>query len=109
MITIVLPTINCSAQVGDIVYFLSGDTPTRVGTVTAIGLDADGNDILTIDENNPAGGQVPLLGDYILFIKNQVINMNGLSGYYADVVFENNSKVKAELFAVGSEVTESSK
>ena len=91
MITIVLPTINCSAQVGDIVYFLSGDTPTRVGTVTAI------------------GGQVPLLGDYILFIKNQVINMNGLSGYYADVVFENNSKVKAELFAVGSEVTESSK
>ena len=35
--------------------------------------------------------------------------MNGLSGYYADAKFQNNSKVKAELFAVSSEVTESSK
>ena len=35
--------------------------------------------------------------------------MSNLSGYYADVKFENNSKVKAELYAVSSEVTESSK
>ena len=35
--------------------------------------------------------------------------MNGLSGYYADVQFENNSKEKAELFVVSSEITESSK
>ena len=47
--------------------------------------------------------------DYCFFIKNQVINMNGLSGYYADVMFENNSKRKAELFSVSSEITESSK
>jgi len=30
-------------------------------------------------------------------------------GYYADVKLENNSKVKAEIFSIGSEVTESSK
>ena len=35
--------------------------------------------------------------------------MNGLSGYYASARFENNSKVKAELFVISSEVTESSK
>ena len=35
--------------------------------------------------------------------------MNGLSGYYADVMFENDSKLKAELFSVSSEITESSK
>ena len=51
----------------------------------------------------------PTHGAFIFFVKNQVINMNGLSGYYADAMFENNSKVKAELFAVGSEITESSK
>ena len=57
--------------------------------------------------NNP--GTPPEPGDYIFFVKNQVVNMNGLSGYYADAKFQNNSKVKAELFAVSSEVTESSK
>jgi hypothetical protein len=46
---------------------------------------------------------------YYFFTKNQVINTSSLSGYYADVQFQNNSKVKAELFAVSSEVTESSK
>ena len=49
------------------------------------------------------------VGDYCFFVKNQLINMNGLSGYYADVQFENNSKEKAELFVVSSEITESSK
>ena len=46
---------------------------------------------------------------YYFFTKNQVINTSSLSGYYADVQFQNNSRVKAELFAVSSEVTESSK
>ena len=46
---------------------------------------------------------------YFFFTKNQVINTSSLSGYYADVQFQNNSRVKAELFAVSSEVTESSK
>jgi len=35
--------------------------------------------------------------------------MNGLGGYYAEAKFENNSKEKAELFTVSSEITESSK
>jgi len=46
---------------------------------------------------------------YYFFTKNQVINTSSLSGYYADVQFQNNSIVKAEIFAVSSEVTESSK
>ena len=49
------------------------------------------------------------VGDYCMFVKNQVVNMNGLSGYYTDVMFENNSRKKAELFSVSSEVSESSK
>ena len=72
----------------------------NVGVVTGI----NGN-IITVDNS----GTLPLQGDYCMFIKNQVINMNGLSGYYADVMFENNSKKNVELFAISSEITESSK
>jgi hypothetical protein len=44
-----------------------------------------------------------------MFAKNHVVNTSSLLGYYADVKFENNSKEKAELFSVNSEITESSK
>ena len=54
-------------------------------------------------------GTEPVAGDYILFVKNEIVNTSNLSGYYADVKFENDSLVKAELFSVSSEVSESSK
>ena len=44
-----------------------------------------------------------------MFVKNQTVNMSGLSGYYANAIFENNSTEKAELFSISSEITESSK
>ena len=72
----------------------------KAGVITGIN-----NNVITIDDS----GTLPSQSDYCMFIKNQVINMNGLSGYYADAMFENNSKIKAELFAVSSETTESSK
>jgi hypothetical protein len=46
---------------------------------------------------------------YCVFIKDQIVNMSGLSGYYANAKFENNSKDKAELFVISSEISESSK
>ena len=72
----------------------------KAGVVTAVN-----SNVVTVDSS----GVLPLIGDYCLFVKNQIVNMNGLSGYYADVMFENNSKEKAELFAISSEITESSK
>jgi len=56
--------------------------------------------------NIPSG---PSNGGYWFFVKNQIVNMNGLSGYYAEAKFENDSTAKAELYAVSSEVSESSK
>ena len=44
-----------------------------------------------------------------MFSKNNNANASNLVGYYAKARFENNSKEKAELFAVGSEINESSK
>ena len=46
---------------------------------------------------------------YYFFAKNHVVNTSSLVGYFADVKLENNSTEKAELFAVSSEITESSK
>ena len=44
-----------------------------------------------------------------MFLSNEVYNMAGLSGYYADALFVNNSKKKVELYAVSSEISQSSK
>ena len=50
-----------------------------------------------------------LNNSFISFAKEKKINTSSLLGYYADVKFVNDSKKKAELFSVGSELTESSK
>ena len=100
--------INASLQIGDTIYYQQ-DTDSamiKFGEVTNINSDS-----IIVDETvfGSTNTPDPTHGAFIFFVKNQVINMNGLSGYYADAMFENNSKVKAELFAVGSEITESSK
>ena len=47
--------------------------------------------------------------DYIYFVKDSRANVSGVSGYYAEVKLTNNKTSKAELFSVGSEISESSK
>ena len=44
-----------------------------------------------------------------MFSKDNKANLTSLTGYYAKARFENNSKEKAELFAVSSEIVVSSK
>ena len=52
----------------------------------------------------------PILTDsFIMFSKPNSINTSRLKGYYAKVRLDNNSTEKVELFAVGSEISESSK
>ena len=51
----------------------------------------------------------PQQGDYIFFAKNTVVEKASVRGYYNKVKFQNNSKGKAELFAVSCGVAESSK
>ena len=53
---------------------------------------------------------IPTAGtDYFMFVKDQVVNKSGLTGYYANFKLMNNSVGQAELFSVGSEITENSK
>ena len=108
-------SINISVQVDDLIFYiplsssggfdLSNNTPLLFGTV----LEIVGNTITVEydDINNP--NPQPTAGDYIMFAKNKVVNSSGLKGYYLEAEFKNDSKEKIELFAVGSEIAESSK
>tara|TARA_Y100001938_G_C8098040_1_gene439481 strand:- start:3644 stop:4081 length:438 start_codon:yes stop_codon:yes gene_type:complete len=51
----------------------------------------------------------PAAGDYIFFAKNNLVEQSSILGYYNAVTFTNDSKNKAELFAVSCGVDESSK
>ena len=49
-------------------------------------------------------------GDFIMFAKNKIVNTSSMLGYYAEAKFVNNDNEKhAELFAISSDLFESSK
>jgi len=80
--------------------------------VTELGyLAAVNNSAKTIDVNVDSSLAKPVVssGDFIFFGKNQTTGTSGMTGYYAEVEMKNYRKDYAELFAVSSEVFESSK
>ena len=107
-ITLENNTQNNSLQVNDYAYYVSltngyGDSePICIGRITEIGIN-----FIVIDPNSNAGSLS--VTDFLMFSKDTSVNNNSLLGYYAEVKLTNNSIKKAELFALGSEVLESSK
>ena len=118
-IFIPLDTVNASLQVGDgilvsrasqnqdlgptINYTLS--PPTAIGLVKSI----NSTGITIVFNNYEDGPCAPETGDYLMFMKDKKINTSGLKGYYLEAKLVNDSPTHAELFSVGTEVTESSK
>ena len=117
-ILIPLDSVNASLQVGDkILVSLATDVgnfnnidftfnpPVLIGEVININLTS-----ITIIFNNSVDGPcAPEVGDYLMFMKDKKINTSGLKGYYLQARFTNNSPTHAELFSVGTEISESSK
>jgi hypothetical protein len=120
--------LNASLQQGDDVYWnslaISGgfshkgasNVVMHIGTITLLNRETKTITISsphTDTDGNPLPNVIPTtvngMEPFISFSKNNVVNNNDLTGYYTSVQFSNNSKVKAELFSVGSEVSESSK
>ena len=119
---------NDSLQIGDMIYFqtptpLGGfdqqlNAPIFVGPVVdifnAVGVSISSQDwnppmfSMEVDNINP-GGTIPSVKDFIMFNKECSINMSGLVGYFAEVKIKNNSREKAEIFCLSSEITQSSK
>ena len=113
--------LNTSVQVGDVAYFcntsLVGVHNTQnlnnvisLGPITTI-LQWNGSfsQITSLMAIGTCPPNCPIQGSYIMFSKDNKANMSSILGYYAEVEFKNNSKTKAELFSVGTEVFESSK
>jgi len=111
--------LNSSLQVGDMVYAsptsqqdLAVDFEGQVGKPNLVGV------LLQI--TNPSAGQpffildieqdgyTPQIGDFIMFSKHSQTN-GDINGYYAKANFTNDSREKAELFAVSSEIIINSK
>lgn len=115
--------LNSSLQIGDTAWYvntgqaggydtaqssLDNVTPAKkLGTVEEIINQNENNKIIV---SNNFSNESPVLDDvFIMFSKDNRANTSSLVGYYAEVSLENNSKNKIELFAVGSEISISSK
>ena len=131
-----LNLLNASVQIGDTAYF---SNPTQVGSgvnwasTTTPHLTNDQQDIFKIGEINNIilwngtfsaivcnmsqilfnkyFSQIITVGQksFIMFSKDNKVNMASILGYYASVEFRNSSQVKSELFNVGTDFLESSK
>lgn len=129
MITITLNNLNnlnTSLQVGDLIYTTSVTTQTGAedleDDLNPLGVGNNGNivgilrritnagaaTILDIDETTLPNTVVPMPGDFLMFSKYDQTD-GDVNGYYAKATFINNSKEKAELFAVSSEIVINSK
>jgi len=91
-------------QVGDVAWYLdiSESEEVKMGPISSI----NGLEVVV---NAAAGVSPPTTADFVFYVKDPVGYLGQLKGYYAEAQFRNNSTKYAELFAVGSEVFESSK
>ena len=109
--------LNVSCQVGDTAYY--------VGTTSLGGFDKNSEDVVEIGQireisagqsNAPIVYCLTLLPNsldtdvkFILFSKDNEVNLSSILGYYAEVKMVNDSTSAAELFSVGVDAFSSSK
>ena len=121
--------LNVSVGVGDTAYFTqssytqSGQSGTHthsdqsqikeIGEIIQVSHGPQGNWAqIIVDDTNTGFSSVYTIqpNDFIMFSKDNKVNLSSLLGYYAKVKMVNNDYVnKSDLFRVGAEVVESSK
>tara|TARA_R100001463_G_scaffold33498_1_gene74232 strand:+ start:278 stop:640 length:363 start_codon:yes stop_codon:yes gene_type:complete len=103
--------INDSVQVGDTVYYIttstsanfktgSTDSAIELGPITNINIGSTSK--IFIDYDGSTIPTIPSTNTFIMFSKNNSVNLGGVIGYYAEVKFVNTSSVKSEIFNVSS-------
>jgi len=111
IINFTTPINNASIQVGDAIYVSSIESLNDVPSIfTSNSVNAHGT-VLSIGPSwIESSGPDPIdHGSFITVPKNNLANTSGLKGYYAAVELTNNSTNPAELFAISSNTTLSSK
>lgn len=112
--------LNISLSIGDTIWYTSttsagGYDVSDIGSILNLGkveeIMQNQNKIKVSRLHDPANFVPPTLppNNYVMFSKPNSFNTSGLKGYYAEVRLDNNSTEKVELFAVSSEISESSK
>jgi len=115
--------INVSAQVGDTAYYCATTSTDSFDTSYArdntvndnlfeIGLISDidaSTNTITCYQPKVTSTTKPPSGSFILFSKDNRVNMASPLGYYALVKFKNDSSVKGEMFSAACEIFDSSK
>ena len=116
--------INVSVQVRDMVYAVpvtpsgtlsnsfkkeSLNQARELGWIIQInnqeGLDPNINPSLDVVQTS---GNMPTVGDFIMFAKSRAANTSGILGYYAEATLKNYSTKDIELFSVGTGISISS-
>ena len=113
-LTLELSSMSFSLQTGDSIYYVKSSNLTNnvdPANIVKYGVvkNIQGNNIIIEQANYVLNAPELEKNDFIMFAKNKLINNSSISGYYADVKFANDSREHAELFAVSSEISESSK
>lgn len=111
---------NISLSLGDHAYKLGGGT-NQIGGVNYSNASSSPVLIGQITKIEPGclyvygdSGVSILAGDMIMYSKNAAVNKSGIKGYYTEIKMEvatqgNQSIPYSELFAIGAEITPSSK
>ena len=105
--------VQSSVQINDIAYYVdtsqlggfdtgNSSNIVRIGSVISVGVN---NIVCNIDSSTAP----PSTSDFIMFSKDNKVNLSSLVGYYSTIKLRNSSKKQAELFTVNSDFSESSK
>ena len=124
--------INASVQIQDVAYYVTTDPvgPNKIWASTStphmtkdkesvimmgpiVNINAWNGNITTIDVDMDDGlitqHGLPAVDDFIMFSKDNKVNLSSLLGYYSLIKLRNNSKEKSEMFSVAANFVESSK
>jgi hypothetical protein len=112
--------LNISLSIGDIVWYTpvtitGGHEVSNTNSIIKLGevesVDHKNKIILIKKPHDPLNyANISLTqNDFVMFSKPNSINTSSIKGYYAKVRLDNDSTEKIELFAVSSEISESSK
>ncbi len=93
--------IGSIVSVGDKAYVADNGGIKLLGPITQTGVD-----FIKID-TTVIGGNVPLISDFVLYIKNSVAESYAPLGYYLQFKLENDNTSRSELYSVGSDLFKS--
>ena len=114
-LNLTFPSLNISVQVNNTAYFVTssdmgstggfdiGNNIQLLGNINSI----NGNTI-NVELEGPNATEENITGAFILFSKNNLVELSTVKGYYAQATFKNDSLDKAELYATSCEIEESS-